>query len=341
MLRTLGRRGLCGVPAGGFGHTVEVRSPGFLTLTLNRPEVHNAFSDAMITDLSKTFDALGEMSGLRGLFVRGAGKSFCAGADLDWMKRAAGYTRAQNEADALAISSMIRKIVELPCATVALVHGNAFGGGVGCAHAPATPAHDCIALSYCAKRRLVAACDVAVATTTTTFALSEARLGLIPATISPWVMRKIGAGQAHRYFLTAERFGAARAAEVGLVHEVAEGVEGLDTWAEHFEAELRQNAPTAVAAGKRLIGAVDGREARPKPAPRAVRGCLTGGRAPLAVGVRGAAARHRADALGAARVGRGARGHRRLPRAAQAVVAHRRLTQHGVDSVTGRVQCAD
>ncbi len=139
MLRTLGRRGLCGVPAGGFGHTVEVRSPGFLTLTLNRPEVHNAFSDAMITDLSKTFDALGEMSGLRGLFVRGAGKSFCAGADLDWMKRAAGYTRAQNEADALAISSMIRKIVELPCATVALVHGNAFGGGVGYAHAPATP----------------------------------------------------------------------------------------------------------------------------------------------------------------------------------------------------------
>ena len=106
---------------------------------------------------------------------------------------------------------------------------------------------------------------MAVATTTTTFALSEARLGLIPATISPWVMRKIGAGQAHRYFLTAECFGAARAAEVGLVHEVADGVEGLDTWAAHFEAELRQNAPTAVAAGKRLIGAVDGREAPPPP----------------------------------------------------------------------------
>ena len=180
-------RDLCGTAA---GHKLEPTSPGYYALTLDRPAVHNAFNDQTILALSQTLDTLHATPGLRGVFVSGgSSKSFCAGADLEWMKRAATYTAEQNTADALALSGMLYKLSTLPCPTVALVHGNAFGGGVG----------------------LVAACDIAVGTADATFALSEARLGLIPATISPYVLQRIGPSHATRYFLTGERFHAPRA----------------------------------------------------------------------------------------------------------------------------------
>lgn len=200
-------------------------------------QVHNAFSDRSIAALDATLEQLAAAPGLRGLIVRGEGRSFCAGADLEWMRRAAHYTAEQSEADALALSRMLQRLATLPCLTLALVHGAALGGGVG----------------------LVAACDVAVAARTAKFALSEARLGLIPATISPYVLRRIGAAQASRYFLTAERFDADRARELGLVHEVADDAEGLERWAAELKTATLQCAPSAVAAGKRLIERVAGR----------------------------------------------------------------------------------
>jgi len=200
----LGRRG-CASLTGGYGHTLEARSgaPGFFDLTLARPEVHNAFNTEMIAGLSDTFDRLGALDGLRAVFLRGAGRSFCAGGDLKWMRAAAELSAAENEADALRLSQMLQKLAALPCATVALVHGSAFGGGVG----------------------LIAACDIAVGVRSAVFSLSEARLGLIPATISPYVVPRISPAQARRYFLTGERFGAARASEIGLIHELAENEE--------------------------------------------------------------------------------------------------------------------
>ena len=236
----LARRRLASTLAGGFGHTLaELPSrPGFFTLTLARPEVHNAINDEMIHAMSGTLDTLRQHKGLRGVFLRGEGKSFCAGGDLQWMRRAADLSTEENERDALALSRMLHKLATLPCATVALVQGNAFGGGVG----------------------MISACDMAVGVRRATFSLSEAKLGLIPATISPFVVARIGPNQARRYFLTAERFDASKAAEIGLLHELCDDVGGLETWAEHFASEVSQCAPSAVAAGKELITAVEKRE---------------------------------------------------------------------------------
>ena len=237
---TLGaRRRLASTLAGGFGHTLEETTrPGFYSLTLARPEVHNAFNDDMIHAMTQTLDELSAVEGLRGVFLRGEGKSFCAGGDLQWMRRAAHLSADENERDALALSRMLLKLATLPCATVALVHGNAFGGGVG----------------------MISACDIAVGVRGATFSLSEAKLGLIPATISPYVVPRIGSNHARRYFLTAERFDAARAREVGLLHELCDDAAGLATWAEHFASELTLCAPSAVSAGKELIAAVENRE---------------------------------------------------------------------------------
>ena len=276
---------------GGFGHTVEERSAGFYHLTFDRPEVHNAFNAEMIAALAETARALRRAAGLRALFVRGRGASFQAGADLKWMKASAALSAGENERDALALGAMLREFATLPCCTVALVHGNAFGGGVG----------------------LISACDVAVGCAGASFALSEARLGLIPATISPcvcvarrrragfararlsktrvlrarvlirararakwahlfwdddirgapnprltrYVVPRIGAAQARRYFLTAERFGAERAREIGLLHEVCDDGDALEAWAASLEAALASCAPSAVAAGKELVRAVE------------------------------------------------------------------------------------
>lgn len=224
-------------PVGRFGHTLHEYSPGFWSLTLSRPDVHNAFSDRMIAALTETLDMVAASPSARGLFLRGEGRSFCAGADLEWMRRAASFSLDESRADAFALSKMLHKLASLPCATVALVQGNAFGGGIG----------------------LIAACDIAVSVRQAGFALSEARLGIIPATISPYVLRRIGSAQAHRYFLTAERFNAERAQRIGLVHELADDVEGLERWATHFESSLRACAPTSVRGGKMLIEAVEGK----------------------------------------------------------------------------------
>ncbi len=238
-LRLLPARRFASTLSGGFGHTLaETARPGFYNLTLARPELHNAINDQMIAALSETLDSLREQRGLRAVFLRGEGKSFCAGAELQWMKRAADLSREENERDALALSGMLSKLASLPCATVALVQGNAFGGGVG----------------------MMSACDIAVGVRGAKISLSEAKLGLIPATISPFVVARIGPSHARRFFLTAERFDAAKGKEIGLIHELCDDAEGLEKWAEHFASEISLCAPSAVAAGKSLISAVEKRE---------------------------------------------------------------------------------
>ncbi|HET8726942.1 MAG TPA: enoyl-CoA hydratase-related protein, partial [Alphaproteobacteria bacterium] len=175
---------------------------GVATVTLNRPEVHNAFNDRVIAELTGTFSRLGADPTVRAVVLRASGKSFSAGADLGWMQRMAGYGFDENLADARQLAELMRTLNDLPKPTVALVQGAAFGGGVG----------------------LVACCDVALAADTATFCLSEVKLGLIPAVISPYVVQAIGARAARRYFLTAERFSALQAKALGLVHEVVPAV---------------------------------------------------------------------------------------------------------------------
>src|SRR5690606_40814851 len=169
------------------------RKDGVARVTLNRPEVRNAFDDALIAALRKAFDELSDDASVRAVVLAGNGPAFCAGADLNWMKRMAGYGYEQNLADAQALAGMLATLDRLPKPTIARVHGPAFAGGTG----------------------LVAACDIAVGTPEAKFCFSEAKLGLSPATISPHVMRAIGERAARRYFLTAEVFDAAEAEKIG------------------------------------------------------------------------------------------------------------------------------
>jgi methylglutaconyl-CoA hydratase len=213
---------------------------GVARVSLNRPEVHNAFDDEMITSITDAFEALHEDSSARVVVMAGEGSSFCAGADAGWMRRMAGYTLEENIADARSLSRMLRAVSSIPKPVIARVQGAAFGGGVG----------------------LVAACDVAVATERATFALSEVRLGLVPATISPFVMARIGTGPMRRYALTGERFDAHEAHRIGLISEVVEAAEELDPRIDAIIGELRRGGPGAIAACKRLIeevSAVDDR----------------------------------------------------------------------------------
>ena len=206
------------------------------TVTLNRPRVHNAFDDATIRLLTRTFDAIGRRRDVRVVVLAGQGESFCAGADLAYMRRCAGFSPAENEEDARALARLLFALDRLPQPTVARVHGPAYGGGVG----------------------LVAACDIAVAAETASFALSEVRLGLIPAVISPFVIRAIGESWSRRLILTGERFDAEAAARLGLVHEVvlagalAERSAALATL-------LLQGAPDAQRRAKALVAAVSGK----------------------------------------------------------------------------------
>jgi methylglutaconyl-CoA hydratase len=183
------------------------RAPSLLDVTirnavaivvLNRPELHNAFNEALIAELTSTLLALDNDDTIRAIVLAGAGKSFCAGADLNWMKKMATYSHDDNVADATALAQMLRTLAGLAKPTIARVHGAAMGGGAG----------------------LVACCDIAIAAQEATFAFSEGKLGLIPATIGPYVVEAIGARQARRYFLTAERFTAAEAFRLGLVHDI-------------------------------------------------------------------------------------------------------------------------
>ena len=211
----------------------EIDERGVASLILNRPDVHNAFDDALIGRLSDTLDELAGNDDVRVVKVIGRGKSFSAGADLNWMRRMAGYSEEENLQDARRIAHMLHKLANFPRPTLAIVHGSAFGGGVG----------------------LIACCDIAVASDRARFSLSEVKLGLIPATISPFVIEAIGARQARRLFLTAERFDAETALRLGLIHKAAP-LEQLQDAADVFISQLLENGPHAMAAAKKLVAAV-------------------------------------------------------------------------------------
>ena len=204
-------------------------------LTLNRPDVHNAFDDALISNLCVALNYIATKKP-RVLVLQSTGKSFSAGADLNWMKRSASYTREENFNDALALAQMLHILDNFPCTTIAAVQGAAFGGGVG----------------------LVACCDIAVASDKAIFSLSEVRLGLIPGTISPFVIKAIGARQAKRYFATAERFSADSAAKIGLVHEVTPADE-LPATVDKLISELLAGSPDAQVAARQLVETMSGR----------------------------------------------------------------------------------
>jgi methylglutaconyl-CoA hydratase len=205
-------------------------SGGVGRITMALPEKHNAFDDGLVADLSAAFEAAGRDDAVRVVVLEGEGKSFSAGADLGWMQRMADYSDAENLADARKLAGMMCILNELPRPTIARVHGAAFGGGVG----------------------LVAACDIALASQAANFCLSEARLGLIPSVISPYVVEAIGARAARRYFQTAEQFDADTALALGLVHEVVPANQ-LDTRLEEMVGILLKNGPAAMAASKDLI----------------------------------------------------------------------------------------
>lgn len=210
---------------------------GAVTVTMNRPQRKNAFNDDLISALREAFDTLAGAEGVRVIFIRGAGGTFSAGADLDWMKAAVDRTEADNRADAYEMAKMLKALHDLPALTVALVDGGAFGGGAG----------------------LAAACDVAVATADAKFSFSEVKLGLVAATISPYVIEAIGPRTARALFSTARIFDAAYAQRIGLVTDVVADAAGLQAEARRIAAEMLACAPDAVEASKRLVADVVGR----------------------------------------------------------------------------------
>ncbi|MEO8003926.1 MAG: enoyl-CoA hydratase/isomerase family protein [Betaproteobacteria bacterium] len=206
------------------------------TIRMNRPDVHNAFDDALIAALTAELLRVDGLAQARVVVLAANGKSFSAGADLNWMKRMAKYSREENLRDAAALAGLMRSLDGMKKPTIARVQGAAYGGGVG----------------------LVACCDIAIAATQASFSLSEVRLGLIPSVISPYVIAAIGERAARRYFLTAERFDAHEARRVGLVHEVVDG-NALDDAVAKIAAELLKGGPLAQAAAKKLIADVSRR----------------------------------------------------------------------------------
>ena len=206
-------------------------------ITLTQPEVRNAFSDEVIADITAAFTEVGARADVRAVVLAAEGPAFCAGANLNWMRRMADYTREENVTDAAKLAEMLRVIYECPKPTIARVQGDVYAGGMG----------------------LVATCDMAVCVDTAGFCLSEVKLGLIPATISPYVIRAMGARAAHRYFLTAERFGAQEALRTGFVHEVV-AADALDAKVDELLKALTSASPDAVRACKRLVIDVAERE---------------------------------------------------------------------------------
>jgi methylglutaconyl-CoA hydratase len=219
-------------------NAIQITQQGaVLTLTLNRPDMRNAFNDEVVAELTQAFQDAASRADVRAVVLAAVGPAFCAGADLNWMRRMADNTRAENLADAAALAEMLRVMYECPKPTVARVQGDVFAGGMG----------------------LVAACDMAVSVHSATFCLSEVKLGLIPATISPYVIRAMGARAAHRYFLTAERFSATEAHRIGFVHEVV-GEEQLDAKVAELAHALVSASPNAVRSCKMLLQEVAGRD---------------------------------------------------------------------------------
>ncbi len=217
--------------------TLDIRIGGAVAhVYLNRPEVRNAFNDEVIAELSAAFARLGADPSLRAIVLGGHGKAFCAGADLNWMRAMAGYDWDGNRADAQRLADMLWTIYACPLPVVGRVHGDCYAGGVG----------------------LAAACDVLVAADGAHFCLSEARLGLLPATIGPYVVRALGEQASRRYFVTAERFDAAAAKALGFVHECV-AADALDPTVDGIVAALVANGPAAVKACKRLVADVASR----------------------------------------------------------------------------------
>jgi len=210
---------------------LAVETEGLVTtISLARPESHNALDGALIRELTRAFDDLAESESVRVVVLTGEGPSFCAGADVGYMRETAALSYEENLEDSRRLAAMFRAVDECPKPVVAKVRGAAMGGGAG----------------------LVAAADVVVADEGTRFAFSEVRLGIAPATIAPYVLRKIGASRARSLFLTGERFGAARAREIGLVHESVSS-DGLDAAVGETVGRLLQGAPHAQAAAKALL----------------------------------------------------------------------------------------
>lgn len=211
------------------------RSAQVAEVWLNRPDVRNAFNQHVIAELRDAFERFAGDTALRAVVLGGRGKAFCAGADLSWMKEMAGYTWEQNRADAQALADMLWAIYRCPVPVVGRVHGDCYAGGVG----------------------LAAVCDVLVAADGVQFCLSEAKLGLLPATISPYVIRAMGEQAARRYFVTAERFSAAQAAALGFVHELC-AADTLDAKVDEIVAALVANGPMALRGCKALVQDVAG-----------------------------------------------------------------------------------
>ena len=204
-------------------------------VTLNRPDVRNAFNETTIAEITQAFRELGAEAELRAIVLAANGPAFCAGADLNWMKKMAGYTHAENHADALQLAEMLRTIYLCPKPVVAKVQGDCYAGGMG----------------------LVAACDIVVAVDAASFCLSEVKLGLIPATISPYVIKAMGENASRRYFLTAERFSAHEALRTGFAHEVV-AADALDARVAEIVKALVGNSPYAVQQAKLLVRDVAG-----------------------------------------------------------------------------------
>ncbi len=203
---------------------------------LAREKLRNAFNETLIGELTSAFSRLGDDDDVRAIVLAGRGPAFCAGADLEWMRRMAGYSFEENRADAQRLAEMLRTIYLTPKPVIARVHGDVYAGGMG----------------------LVAACDIVVAANTANFCLSETRLGLIPATISPYVIRAMGEQAARRYALTAERFDATEALRIGFVHAVV-AADALDVYVNEILAALMQTSISAVREAKRLVREIAGR----------------------------------------------------------------------------------
>lgn len=216
---------------------VEHDDRGVVRLTLNRPEIRNAFDDVLIQDLTETLERLAGAPKTRALVITGEGAAFSAGADINWMKKAGGQRDHENFQDAMKLAGLMKRLDSMPMPTIARVNGAALGGGVG----------------------LTATCDMAVAVSGAVFAFSEVKLGIIPGAISPYALQAIGERAARRYFLTGERFDADEALRIGLVHQVAADVAALDAAVEGLLDHITASAPTAVRASKDLIDHVAGK----------------------------------------------------------------------------------
>jgi methylglutaconyl-CoA hydratase len=216
---------------------VHISSGMVATVTLQRPEVRNAFNDEVIGELTAVFMQIAADPQVRAVVLAADGPAFCAGADLNWMRRMADFTHAENLLDAGRLAEMLRVIYSCPKPTVARIQGDVYAGGMG----------------------LVAACDMAVSVDSASYCLSEVKLGLYPATISPYVIRAMGARAAHRYFLTAERFDAAEALRIGFVHSVV-AIDQLDAKVRELTQALLSTSPNAVKACKSLLQSVAGKD---------------------------------------------------------------------------------